>query len=712
MADGMRKRRKGGVVAVSGLAALLAAAPGVRGDDEARNRYRAFPAVKNIAEGISWPEGQALPVFATPAAEVDAIEVQSLSKDEQLAFSALQGHVNRKQPRIYLLNARSGEGRDTWPDTPTVGVTSRKLYDLGTKYELMAKYADEIRGVVLYDPAVSPHYRNLAGTLAGLERALPVTAEIYDRMNEAGIGAEVVADLTGMKLVTPLEIYGHLHEAVWPRCEKRVIVSAKPHDERGGGDYHHTRDIAAACGAAVVWLDNRRPEERELMRKFFGDMKAGEAVALGWYTSERSGITTASEFGIGTLPADHYVSGSVLSGTDHRIRIPAVPDMPEVEDKAYIAVFISDGDNIQYTQHAMRQFWDRYATSRGKVALNWTIAPGLVDIGPGILNYYYTNATPLDCFVTGPSGMGYLMPTNTLEEPGAPVGEYTKDEAKMDGYTRLTETYLHRAGLRVATIWDDASPMQRGSYERHCRQLYGATVQNFKDVPSVAGSVEGGRLRFEKLVIPYAGTYEHISRSLNRELGRWDGRSPKFLAYQVDIWGELKPHRLVELHEDLSRRFPGKIEFVRADHYFNLRNKVDGLPYNLVMSPATTVRSGGGREAATAADGTPATLWSADGKGESWIGFDFGANRKITRYVVRHAGDHGLSRDLNTRAFTVRASGDGRTWKTIDTFRGNTRDVTDVDLRPVDARYVRIVIDDPGADGVARIADVEIHGRD
>src|SRR5690606_7540377 len=144
---------------------LLAAAPGVRGDDEARNRYRAFPAVKNIAEGISWPEGQALPVFATPAAEVDAIEVQSLSKDEQLAFSALQGQVNRKQPRIYLLNARSGEGRDTWPDTPTVGVTSRKLYDRGTKYELMAKYADEIRGVVLYDPAVSPHYRNLAGTL-------------------------------------------------------------------------------------------------------------------------------------------------------------------------------------------------------------------------------------------------------------------------------------------------------------------------------------------------------------------------------------------------------------------------------------------------------------------------------------------------------------------------------------------------------------------
>ena len=81
--------------------------------------------------------------------------------------------------------------------------------------------------------------------------------------------------------------------------------------------------------------------------------------------------------------------------------------------------------------------------------------------------------------------MGYMMPCNTLNEPGAPIGEYTKDEFRMDGYARLTETYLQRSGLRVMTVWDDASPMQRKSYEKHCRNLYGATVQNFKDVPSV-----------------------------------------------------------------------------------------------------------------------------------------------------------------------------------------------------------------------------------
>ncbi|WP_226895501.1 discoidin domain-containing protein [Luteolibacter marinus] len=690
----------------AGLFLLMASGLTEAGRCALENLHAPFEAVKNRAEGIVWPAGQALPTFATPAKRLDAIEVQALSADEQLTFSALQGQVNRKQPRILLLDARAGEGRDTWPKT--LGLEFGEPYWMKNKYELLAKYAGEVEGVVLYDPSRSPHYRNLAGTVAGLRRALPVTAKVLERMRDAGVGLKVLEDLTPLELTSPVEIYTHLLERYWKDCEKRLILSARPDDR--GGDHHHTRDIAAAVGAAVVWLDNRKPEERDVMRKFFGDMKAGEAIALGWYTSERSGITTASEFGIGTMPADFFVSGSVYAGTDHRINIPPVPKMPELEDKAYVAVFISDGDNIQYTQHAMRQVWDRTEPVRGKIALNWTIAPGLVDIAPGILNYYYGHATPNDCFVTGPSGMGYMMPSNTLDEPGAPVGEYTRDPARMSGYTRLTESYLQRSGLRVITIWDDASEMQRAAYEKNCRSLYGATVQNFKDVPSVKGSVAGGRVRFDKLVIPYAGSYEHISGSLKREIGRWDGKAPLFLGYQADIWHELKPHRLVELHDELAKRFPGKVEFVRADHYFNLYNEANGLPYNLSMAPETTVRGGPGQPD-LAADGTPATLWTVAEKTGQWLGFDFGARRTIHRYVVRHAGVGGLDGGLNTRDFTIMTSADGKSWQTADVRKGNRDDVTDVEIKPVDARYLKVVIDDPGEDGTARIAEVEVHGK-
>lgn len=671
------------------------------------NLYAPFPPAATITEGISWPKGQALPIFATPASPMDSIVVQDLNPDELITVSAIQGMVNRKQPRIYLLDSRAGEGRDTWAKTPTMNLSFRDPLPREKRYELIAKYANEFTGVVLYDPSLSPHYRNLAGTVAGQARALPMTPQVRDRMKEAGVDLKVIADLTTLKFTKPLEIYQHLFDSYWKNCEKRLIVSARPSER---GDHHHTRDIAAAVGAAVVWLDPTIPAERDMLRKFFGDMKAGEAIALGWYTAERAGITTASEFGIGTLPADFFMSASVYSGTDHKIQIPAVPKMPDLENKVYVALFISDGDNIQYNQHAMRQVWDRTETIRGKMPLNWTIAPGLVDIAPGIMNYYYGHSTPNDCFVTGPSGMGYMMPCNTLNEPGAPIGEFTKDASKMDGYTRLTETYLQRSGIRVITIWDNASPMQRTSYEKHCRHLYGATVQNFKDVPSVRGGVENKRLPFDKLIIPYAGSKEHLGGSLNREIGRWNGKAPLFLSYQANIWGELKPDRLLEIHDELNQRFPNKVQFVRADHYFNLFNQLNGIPYNLSLSPKSTVKAGlGNPEPAT--DGTPVTMWSAQGNQNQWLGFDFGETHTIHRYVIRHAGDGGMSPDLNTRAFTVRASSDGKIWKNVDAITNNTRNVTDVDFPPVNARYVKITVQHPGKDGTARIADVEIFGK-
>lgn len=670
-----------------------------------RNLYLPHPPVTNRVEGISWPKGQALPTFATPAPALDRLEVQALTGDEQIAFSALQGLVNRKQPRIYLLDARAGEGRDTWANTATVGVTPGKFFTRETKYDLVAKYAGEVEGLVLYNPVVSPHYRNLACTVAGLRRALPVTAEIRGRLREHGIALPVLVDLTQLSYSSPIEIYEYLYHRYWARCEKRLIVSARP------TDLHHLRDIAAACGAALVWLDNRIPAERDLMRKFFRDMKAGEAVVLGWYTTERSGITTASKFGIGTMAADFYLNASVYSGTDHHIHIPRVPRMPELTNKVYVAIFISDGDNIQYVQHAMRGIWDRAASSRGKVPLNWTMAPGLVDIGPGLLNYYYSTATPDDCFVCGPSGMGYLMPCNTLNEPGAPVGVYTQDPVRMDGYTRLTETYLERSGLRVVTIWDNATPRQRASYADQCRYLYGATVQNFKDVPAVQGSIERDRIRFDKLVIPYATTYAHIRGSLADEIRGWGGNAPRFLAYQVSIWKEMKPDRIVELQEDLSKEFPGKVQFVRADHYFNLYNQATSRPFNLLLSPKTTLKaSSAAAELELAADGTSATLWTSAETGTQWLEIDFGDVCDISRYVIRHAGASGLSRDLNTRHFIVQAR-TGGAWTTIDEVKGNTSDVTDVAFKPLKAGSVKFILTDPGADSTARISDVEIFGK-
>ncbi|WP_200268744.1 discoidin domain-containing protein [Luteolibacter pohnpeiensis] len=677
---------------------------------EGKSRHVDYPEVRQASEGLSWPVGQAIPIFATPAKSLDAIAAQDLSRDELITFSALQGQVNKKQPRIYLFDARAEEKPETWPDT--AGFALDPKYDRNTKLDLVDKYKREIAGVVLYDPNLNPHYRNLAGTAAAVMNAIPVTQVVYDDLKNHGIRFKVVEDLTKLDLKSTVEIYEYLYQHYWPKCEKRLIVSAKPLDRKGGGDYFHTRDIASAAGAAVVWLDTTVPEERKMLGKFFNDMKAGESIALGWYATERSGITAASEYGIGTLPADFFISASVFAGTTHEIKIPPVPKMPELKDKVYIAIFISDGDNIQYTQHAMRKNWDRSADVRGKMPLNWTISPGLVDIAPVIMNYYYGQASPLDCFVTGPSGMGYMMPFNTLNEPGAPVGDYLKDKQRMDGYARLTETYLQRSGLRVSTIWDDATTMQRDSYETFCRSLYGATVQNFKDVPSVEGGVTNRRVLFDKLKIPYAGSYDHISGSIHQEIQRWDGKSPKFIAYQADVWGDLSLQKLIQLHDRLNEEFPDKVEFVRADHYFNLSNEAGGIPYNLCLDANTQIRtSSDTKDVNGIMDGTVDTMWTSKGVDKPWIGLDFQKPHVISRYVIRHAGAAGLAKNLNTKAFMVQTSLDGNIWTTVDAQKANTADVTDIEFAPVNARYLKVTIYDSGKDSTARVAELEVFGH-
>jgi hypothetical protein len=174
-----------------------------------------------------------------------------------------------------LVHDRAQEGRDTWGETATVDFEIGRRYDRKSKYELLAKYGGEVTGVVLYDEEKSAHYRNLAGTVAGLERALPVTPELLGNLKENEIQLPVVVDLTNLEFTTAVEIYEHLYATYWERCSKRLILSAKPYRR---GDHHHTRDLMAATGSAVVWLDNRIPDERDLMRKFFGDMEA-EAIA-------------------------------------------------------------------------------------------------------------------------------------------------------------------------------------------------------------------------------------------------------------------------------------------------------------------------------------------------------------------------------------------------------------------------------------------------
>ncbi len=660
------------------------------------NKHLAWAPYKAIETGMSWPKGQALPQFASLAATLDGFDMRkaALSLSGKAMFTALQGLVNKTKPRIILFGDVR-EGNYKWPDNLHLKIT-----EWSDKWGLLKKYQNEISGVILYDAEKSNHYLNLASTIGGIKNALPVTPADLDSLKANGFNFPVLADLTNLTYTMPAEIYQYLYENYWKQCTKRLLVSLSARCP------NYIRDIGMASGAAFVWLDPRKEEEAIVLRKFFGDMKAGESIVIGWWAEERSGIGMGASYGISTIPSDFYENASVYAGTSHNIQLPVVPKKPKLENKIYLAIFLSDGDNVQYCQHAMSNLWDN--KNRGEVPINWTVSPGLADFGPGLLNYYYTTATSNDFFSSGPSGLGYAL----IYDAHNKKWNMTKSE-HTDAYTKFSQQYLEKSGLRVITLWDEISEQQMEIYTTNCRYLYGTTQEDWERSKPLQTIVKQDKLAFMPNHPCYASNIEDIYVRWAKKIKDFDGSKPLFLAAQGVSW-KMGPENIVLLKEKLEKLSPGKIVICRGDHFFTLFNEANQLDFNLTLSSEMVVTSSSSAtKAAFAADGTPSGghQWISSGTGDKWIQFDFNDSYLINRYVIRHAGAGGLDASLNTRSFVLETSTDGLTWQMVSRYKNNADNVTDIDIAPVKARYVRLTILDAGKDKTARIGDIEIYGK-
>lgn len=646
---------------------------------------------------VNWPENRLIPLFLPPKT-VNTLDMNaaSLSSQERVMFCTLQGIINRTRPRILLYN-HNEEPQNTWPNAHGLRLLATSA---NNPYQLIKRFKSEINGLVLYSTEKSLHYANVAVTVAGLDRLLPVTPEIQQKLIKQGIDLPVVEDLTELTMTTPQSIYNYLYKNYWERCTHRLLVSLRP-------DIPYVHDIAAATGAATVWLDPRNTSEKAVLDKMLKDLTPGRDIVLGWYPEERSGVGEATKFGLSTVPADFFENTTVYAAVNKPVNIPAVPKRPKLENKVYATVYISDGDNIQYCQHAMAKIFNQ--SGRGKMPMNWTVSPALADFAPQMLNYYYKKATANDCFASGPSGLGYAMPYDAHNRRWN-----TTAGKDFVPYARLSQRYLEKSGLRVITIWDEVNNVQRQAYADECRYLYGLTIQDWeRQTGRLQTSVQDGRLPFIPNYPCYANGVDVITDFFNRDIKNFNGSQPMFVSGQATVW-DAGPDKLIALKNKLNALSPGNVSIVRADHFFNMYCEANHLPFDLTMTEAMQVTSSAAStKADVAADGSPSegNMWiSSTNDGSGWIQCDFGEPYLISRYVVRHAQTAGLGRELNTRDFTVETSLDGIAWTPAGAYTANTEAVTDTDITPVEARYVRVSITDAGADGTARIGDIEVYG--
>jgi hypothetical protein len=506
-----------------------------------------------IAGGLTWPPSQAFPSFA-PIGALDVIDLNPLANDRRTLMVTLAGLINRTRPRIYTTDD-GGEGKTFWLDK--VGATSTTMFS--DPFALVTKYRAEFKGIVIYDDAQADTI-NLATTIAGQRDGIVASPAVAAILTAAPYQLPVLDDLRVNHFANKLAVYQYELDHYSAAATHRLIIGLNP------GIAAFVRDYAVATQAMTVWLDPRVPAESQLLNKFFALLPPNSPY-LGWWLDEPSGVHAAATFGIPVYAADFSSNLTVLGGTPRgSAAVPPPPAPPTLENKVYVAIFMSDGDNLQEDQHLVPMKWN--SGHRGEVPIGWTIDPALVDVAPVILRYFQETATLNDVLVSGPSGLGYTYPA------AWPSGAFVD-------YAKLTASYVKAARLRVVTVWNngvDLADNDARAYLQQMPDLVGLTIQD----ESRALRFIDDKLPIMRLNISYGDTEAILEGGIDAQVKSWNGSAPLFVAVQGNMnMGTISPGAFAAVQGHYTNNT--NVAFVRADHFFQLVNVANHLPQHRVF---------------------------------------------------------------------------------------------------------------------------------
>jgi hypothetical protein len=305
-------------------------------------------------------------------------------------------------------------------------------------------------GLVVTDTNL-PDTVNLATTMAGVNDELICDPSLLATLTNSPYSFSIADDLRG-KFSNKYQVYQFLYSNYWPQCTHRIIAGMETN--LAG----NLRDYLVAVKSAVVWLDPGTPADAAALAPFVSQMTPVGAVYMGWWPSEANGLEWIAQYGIPVIASDFFVNGSVFGGVQKAVTVPPVPAPPPLQNKVYVSITLSDGDNVQYMQHQMKMNWGNSA--RGSVPIGWTAQPLSIDLDPAMLNYFWSTATTNDCLVAGPSGAGYTR-----------LNYWTP--ANVAAYTAASNPYLQRSGMTTITVWNNVTRLMADYYAGNCPTLAG-----------------------------------------------------------------------------------------------------------------------------------------------------------------------------------------------------------------------------------------------
>lgn len=378
-------------------------------------RQSAGGEVEADRKASSFSLGAVFPKSARPG-HLYVLEAYEEPAEVKLMLATLQGVVNKAEPRIYLLMSAdeydpTKDHEEDWLEhmEKHYGVTSERV---SSPWTLLGLFVEEIQGAIVYDPDL-PGSINPASVMGGLNRAIVIHPDLIEEVSDRGIS--VVTDLRG-RWADNIEMYRWAFDHLWPLCSHRLLAFVQ---ER----LPVLRDYLVRNNVFCLNLNYHIPEERALLEEILAATPHNIPV-IGWAVDEVIGVTTFSRHGKFHVANEAVPNLSVHSG------LPAKPyaqyhppAIPPLENKIYVSYAMTDGDSLSYTHRWGRTNWDD--PERGTIPLAWESAPSMLDIAPGVLDYYFTTASENDLFVSPVSGVGYIYPHEYPEQDLGPFLQLT-----------------------------------------------------------------------------------------------------------------------------------------------------------------------------------------------------------------------------------------------------------------------------------------------
>ncbi len=534
----------------------------------------------------------------------------------QFFLVALQGLVNRAEPRIYVLDTTydvSDTGLELWQPVleaklgaPMVPVPED---DPLTLAEWLAQ-DPAIAGVVLYDPGLWTDLErgdllNYLTAYCAVHDCLPVTVELRAALIERGVDWPLLFDFSDEALLaqngltSAAGIYRAMVDGLWAASNHSVLAYLHPQLFVLPRDYLFAHKILPVFIRARDPGDPSPSEEPHIDKLWrlglpLGGHVLGQAGShntdwiervftqymapplLGKYGEELWDPTSRAGVSLDYIHASPNLSlhsGVTIAPLARRRHTP-----PPLEDKVYLTFSLSDGDNLSWHKQLWTQAW---LEMEHDLPLNWTFNPLMLDLAPAIVEWFYANASDHD-YLMPIGGAGSIYSVTFGDDTADATAAYATFVAQSCAYLEALDQRLMYVSQSCTETAKLAAWASSGCFDAVFAD-YNVSLGTCPGLPAASYEAATYREGDTGVFRSAVGLAFLPGEPAGRQafLDTLAQRSPATRPAFINVWvlgnEALSPYLSAAVREALAALDPATYEAVTADDFVALYRRAEGI---------------------------------------------------------------------------------------------------------------------------------------